>query len=505
MAEGSVRDPMEHMPLPVDSAHPDYLRLYRATCALARDHIKHLPGMPDSPYMDEGFCATQLWIWDSCFMSLFCKYAPDVFPGVETLDNFYQVLYDGKRFPTIIAPEGEPSWTNAVPGEPFEIKLHIADNPPLFAWAEYENALMSGDRGHIEKLLYEHRYLQQHYEWIEGLTAPEQRDNWSNPTCLISEPCGCRWEGGRSGMDNTPRGRTGAHALRNRPNNPDMLWLDILCQQALSAKSISRLFGILCDEAGAAEWAARFEEKKNLVNALYWDADDEFYYDIDRNTHEFIKVKTIASYWALTSETADKAQAAALVKLVSDPEAFGGSVPLVSLARNDADFSPSGSYWRGSLWLPTAYAALKGMAAYGYICEARAAAERILEHMYKTWLEYEPHTVWECYSPTEPRPATQPDGKTTVRGNFCGWSALGPILIYIEFVLGFYSVDAFTNTVKWARPAGRAGIKNLRFGQVVTDIISEGETCRVTSNKAYTLVIDGADYAVTAGENCFRL
>ena len=39
-------------------------------------------------------------------------------------------------------------------GEPFEMKVHIADNPPLVAWAEYENALMTGDREYIKDLLY---------------------------------------------------------------------------------------------------------------------------------------------------------------------------------------------------------------------------------------------------------------------------------------------------------------------------------------------------------------
>ena len=81
--------------------------------------------MPQTPYMDEAFCATQVWIWDSCFMSLFCKYAREAFPGVETFDNFYKALYEGVHLPVIITPQGEPDWTFAVPGEPYEIKVHL--------------------------------------------------------------------------------------------------------------------------------------------------------------------------------------------------------------------------------------------------------------------------------------------------------------------------------------------------------------------------------------------
>ena len=50
----------------------------------------------------------------------------------------------------------------------------------------------------------------------------------------------------------------------------------------------------------------------------------------------------------------------------NDENLFGGVVPFVSLARNDADFVPQGQYWRGGVWLPTAYATLRGLTNYGY-------------------------------------------------------------------------------------------------------------------------------------------
>lgn len=143
----------DYIPIPVNDKHPEYIELYNKTWELAHEHIKTISGMPQSPYMDEAFCATQIWIWDTCFMSLFCKYARDVFPGVESLKNFYDVLYEGKRLPKIIPPNDEPEWTGAIPGIPYEMVIHIADNPPLFAWAEYENALFNGDSDYIKDLL----------------------------------------------------------------------------------------------------------------------------------------------------------------------------------------------------------------------------------------------------------------------------------------------------------------------------------------------------------------
>lgn len=497
------------VPIPVCEDRPEYLGFYKKAWALAYAHIRDIPGMPQTPYMDEAFCDTQIWIWDTCFMSLFCKYARGVFPGVESLKNFYEVLHGAGRLPKIVPGEREPDWTGATPGVPADIKIHIADNPPLFALAEYENALMSGDLAHIRELLYESGVLQKHYEWIEGLSEQVLPRGVLNETYLIHEDCGYRWEGGRSGMDNTPRGRRGARAEAERPNNPDMLWLDAICQQALSAKRIAALFAIVGDEAERDRWLAKYEEKKAIVNRLYLDGEERFYYDIDRFTHAHCKVATVASYWALTAGIADMETARNMAAHIYNEQTFGGPVPLVSLARNDADFDTDGLYWRGSLWLPTAYAALLGFREYGLLAEAQSAGQRILDHMLKTYETFEPHTIWECYAPNAPRPATVAEGTgELVRKDFCGWSALGAISVYIEFVLGFHTVNAFENTVDWARPKGfekAVGIKNLRFGEVVTDIVAEGALCTVVSNAPYTLRIDGKPFAIQIGTNKIKL
>ena len=78
----------KYTPVPVYGGHDEFSAFYEKAWELASEHVKSIPGMPQNPYMDEAFCATQIWIWDSCFMSLFCKYARGAFPGVETLNNF---------------------------------------------------------------------------------------------------------------------------------------------------------------------------------------------------------------------------------------------------------------------------------------------------------------------------------------------------------------------------------------------------------------------------------
>lgn len=498
----------DYIPQPVCEAHPEYGELYEKAWNLAFEHIKSIPGMPQNPYIDEAFCETQVWIWDTCFMTLFCKYAREAFPGVETLNNFYEVLYGDKRLPTIMPPEDEPEWTGAVYGKPYEIKLHIADNPPLFAWAEYENALMKGDCEYVKELLYKRGFLQKHYEWIEGLTERLSLDGVLCDTYLIKEEKGYKWEGGRSGMDNTPRGRLGATEENDRPNNPNMLWIDAICQQALSARMIARLYALVGDSVLESEWSKKYEEKKEIINKYYWDEKDRFYYDIDNITGDFYRVMTVASYWTMTAGIATEERAAALTEQMDNPDTLGGNIPFKSLSRADGDYHPSGKYWRGSVWLPTAYAALKGFGEYGMYEKAHIYASHLLEHMYKTYAEYTPHTVWECYSPERAEPATQVNAKNIVRKDFCGWSALGPISVYIEYVLGFHTVNAFEKTVKWARPTdlkGKVGIENLRFGNIVTDIVSKDDTVYVTSNEPYTLEIDGKAYSVSSGDTVITL
>ena len=106
----------DYLPQPVCDEFPEYQKLYSKAWELAHTHIKDIKGMPQNPYMDEGFCDTQVWIWDTCFMALFCKYAQTVFPGKESFKNFYEVLYNGRQLPEIMPTENEPSWTGAKPG-----------------------------------------------------------------------------------------------------------------------------------------------------------------------------------------------------------------------------------------------------------------------------------------------------------------------------------------------------------------------------------------------------
>lgn len=68
------------VPQPVYEAEPGLVDLYYKAWELAQKRIQDAPGMPSEHYMDENLIKADIWIWDTCFMSLFCKYAPAAYP-----------------------------------------------------------------------------------------------------------------------------------------------------------------------------------------------------------------------------------------------------------------------------------------------------------------------------------------------------------------------------------------------------------------------------------------
>ena len=472
------KDPFsrEWVPQPIFEKEPGYVELYWKAWEQAYDHVAVQEGIPQSPYMDEAFASSHVWIWDTCFMVLFCKYSPERFPGVETLNNFYEAFHSDKY------KDGS-----------FPLGIQHPDNPPLFAWAEHGNFLFTGDNAHAKKLLTQSQYLQKHFEWFEQLEQGwkfKYKGGISAPVSIEKNALGYKWGGCPSGMDNTPR-------------NPHGLWLDAIAQQGLSALAIYRMAESIGQTEMATKWKTKYEKIKNIVNKHYWNEEDGIYYDISEDGKEFYKVKTPASYWPMLAEMCSPEQAQRMAKHITDPQTFGGIRPWVTVARNDKSFvSPDGAYWRGGIWLPTAYMGTKALEKYGFHDEANTAAENLLAHMYRTYKAVNPNTIWECYSPTRDYPVVRNNGHI-VRKDFCGWSALGPISMFIENVLGFHTVDAKNKRVEWKlHQQSRHGIKNFKFGQISADIIYNGtDQISINSNQGFTLVINGKEFSIKAGQN----
>lgn len=474
------------IPQPVFDAEPGYVELYWKAWEQAYAHVKWQKGLVQPLYMDEGLWDDTIWIWDSEFMVMFCKYAPKLFPGIQTLDNFYY---------TMLEDSGS------------SLRIQHPDNPPFFAWVENDYYKITGDRDHIRELLLDKKFPQRYWDLFPTL-SPERKLQFDHyPIALKYKGIGYEWNGISSGMDNTPRTRAGK----------GMLWVDAISQQALSALYISRLAKVVGDGATAREFKNKWKELRGIVHKYYWDDSDGCYYDIvpapsgetasvadvqaSPSAWRTTGILTPASFWPMLAEIPSKVQARRMTEFALRPDKLGGEVPWVTVSRDDPDFDANdGWYWRGSMWLPTAYMGIKALEKYGFQEAADTTAEKVLSWMLRTYCDYEPHTIWECYSPTAPTPSSN-HGKR-VRPDFCGWSALGPISLFIENVLGFHDIDASSRTVRWdIRHDCRHGLNNLTFGDTTTDLLYDpaASTVTIRSNKPYCLILNGKSHRIRAG------
>ena len=133
------------IPEPVFDENKDAVELYWKAWELAWDHVKTQEGLFQSPYVDEAFWDDTIWIWDTEFMVLFCKYAPELFPGIKSLNNFYEPLLNGK---------------------PTSLKIQHPDNPPFYAWVESEYFKFTDDAHHLDQLINKNQFLQKNFHWF---------------------------------------------------------------------------------------------------------------------------------------------------------------------------------------------------------------------------------------------------------------------------------------------------------------------------------------------------
>ena len=474
------------------AVYPDtaLVHLYETAWDIAAGRVRRGPaGLPASPYLDENCYDDQIWIWDTCFMTLYTKYCPSVFPGKETLMDLYAPLHDRVYTP---------------------LKIHLRDNPPIFAWTENAYYHFTGDRRQAEMVVKYKRYLQRHFDFFNSIPKGDVdtlASVYYNPIHrgVVRDDAGYiigyTWHGGASGMDNTPRGREAGGA-------DSILWVDAISQQALSALCISQMAAELGDKAEARLWKNRYDSIRTTVNRLYWDEQDGFYYDISVKDHRPCRIKTVASFWPMLAGIPSKKQAERMLKYLESDKYMGGKYPWNSLSRDDRDYDgKTGEYWRGGVWLPTAYMGTKALEKYGFYELADSLARRVVMQQLRTYQHYAPHTIWETYSPVADLPSTEYGNR--VRPDFCGWSALGPISMFIENLMGFRSIDALTQTVHWdIKPEnGRHGLKHLRFGGIVCSMVYDPSTHSVeaATNEPFTLVANGQKIRVKRGEGVYKV
>jgi hypothetical protein len=471
----------QKLPSPIFEENPTFVRMYWKAWELAFRNF-HEPA-PESGFVSQFIDAAfnqNIFLWDTCFLTMFCNYAHPLVPGIGSLDNFYAKQHEdgeicreinrttGIDFREWVNSEGESlcsrwgkfsvTYVDREIPEPPPLLTLDALNHPILAWAEWESFRMTGDLTRVERI-YEplvryYRALQKYIRQGNGLYMTD----WAS-------------------MDNSPR-----NPYLDRGGTA----VDISSEMVMFGDQLADLAELLGKEKEAVAFRGEAAETAVLIRQKMWDPDEKFFYDLTLNG-ERSPIKTIAGYWTLLAGVANQEQADALAGELNDSSSFGRHHRVPTLAADQPGYDRYGGYWRGAVWAPTETMVIRGLERYGKNDLAREIA---LEHLTRMGTVFEETgTVWENYSAdtTMPGSPAKPD--------FVGWTGIGPILYLIEFAIGI-KADALQNRIDWnVTSPDRVGMQRFRFGERTVDLVCEPadksgrRTIKVSSSKPLTLVV----------------
>ena len=459
---GEIR---KKLPVPVWEGHETYVNAYYKAWEIAFRNLR-------APAPDTGFVSNfidaafnnHIFMWDSCFMLMFGKYADRLFRFQGTLDNFYSHQHkDGFICRAISEEKGTDRFTRWDPS---------ATGPEVMPWCEWEYYLNLGDRERLAKvfppLMAYHRWMREHLTWQDG--------------SYFSTGWGC-------GMDNLPRLRPEYHTAFSHGH---MTWVDSCMQEYLSCDVLLQMSQIL----GRSEFFDELRQEQELldriINTELWDEETGFYYDRQRDGQRNT-VRHVGAFWGLLAGCAREERAARLISYLENEREFKTPTRVPALSRSHEKYSPLGQYWCGGVWAPTTYMVLKGLDRHGRYALSHEIGAEYLASVVDVYRESD--TFFENYAP-EPVNGKPAQGNIAGR-DFVGWTGLAPISVLFEYVFGI-KATAHKAQIEWhVELLERHGIEGYPFGKDGTLSLlceardSADETPRITlkSNVPVTLTV----------------
>lgn len=416
------------LPKPFWDNHESVLECYQKTWEIAFSNLRQ-PTEENgfiSNYIDTAFNDC-LFMWDSAFILLFAKYGSRAFNFQCTLDNLYAKQHpDGFICREIDESDGNDRFNRYDPS---------STGPNIMPWTEWQYYSIFGDKDRLRNvfpvLAAYHRWLRSYRTWPDGTY-------WSTGW-------GC-------GMDNQPRMDK---SMSQEFYHGHLTWIDTCMQQLLCAKIITRMSEILGRRNETDDFVKETQYLTKVINEKLWDENDGFYYDM-KPCGNLSKVKTIGSYWALLADVVPGGRIERFVYHLDNPKEFKRPHRVPSLSADHPLYDKEGDYWRGSIWTPTNYMVLCGLAENGYNTLAHDIAKNHLDNVVKVFEDT--GTLWENYAPEHHRPGS------ISRKDFVGWSGLPPIAVLFEYVFGI-KPDVKNSKLVWdVRLKESHGIKNYPFG-----------------------------------------
>ncbi len=459
--------------------HPTWLVLYNKAWELNWRQIATSRALPARFSFNVTPDNGRSYLWDASFSILFQRYGvlSGENPGISTIDNFYAQQSDNGYILRYFTVKDFAAGHNTSKTEPSV----EAVNPPLLAWAEWNYFKVSGNAERLKVVLPK---LVKQYDFVESF--------------LQKGPGKYIWDGNPSGWDNI---------LKEAKHH---YWVELPAMQALSAKYIIEIASIVNDRLTQNRFLSLLQKKKAEMK-VYWNSDKKWYCSLDQQGR--FTQKTLSGMWPVLAGIVPPSRLNNIVDNLMDPNIFNTSaIPLPCFAKDELGYNPKGEYWLGSVWINMSMVAIRSLKEQGFDKEAVELAVKTLNGMskvYSSWSE-NPGTLWECYSPEYPAPASH-KVKTelgSVRKDFAGWTAC-LVNLLIENVLGI-EVDAWERSLNWKINLNEEqGIENLKFGNITTSLLRKGSAISVKSNHAYTIHLSIAannkTFKVVPGANLFKL
>lgn len=395
---------------------------------------------------------------ESVFSTFFLVYSNGSYNSSSCLDNFYgKQEEDGAIRGVYSLADGKPLM---MPENPEGVL------PPLFSFAELNIYHKVGNKKRLKDII---ENLCRYYDWLEN------KFQMANGLYAVTS---------LAGGQNC--------SLRKEAFYP----VDFNCQQAVNALYLSAIGDLLNDRDISFKYKKKYFSLKTRINEKMWDENDGFYYDLKKD-ESFLKVKSLAGYWAILAEIPGVDTVERMVGLLSSEDGFATDHPFPSLAVSEEAFSPDGERGRGDVSPALVFMIIKGLEKYKYYEIAREFAIRHLYFILEVLNDEESSKpdLYEAYSPTEAGPAA-PGENGFPRRNFLPYVCLSTIALMIENVVGFY-ISLPKKTVEWIMPSlEETGIENMLLKRNKVTIFSNRSgrvgawEIRLESDKLYYFTIN---------------
>lgn len=447
-----VRD---RLPAPCVEAAPEWSECYwYAVKILFRN--THRPAEASgyvSNFVDAAF-NDDIFMWDTCFMTLFCNLLHPYVPGICSLDNFYCRQFDDGEIPREMVRETGKDfllWVNAYDMPLYsyfhnhygfrglsnmtdlsyedmykpELGRTVEKHPyltldnlnhPIMAMAEWQSFLHTGDADRL-RLVFEPLYqyymaFRFHLRHANDLYVTD----WAS-------------------MDNSPRNKylgfgadTTCEMILFAGNLLDMM--DVLQARGCTVKDADSRRKFLTEDRARTVAA---------VQKYMWNEKDGFFYDVTFSGEQS-GVKTAAAFWTLISGAATEEQQERLAEWLEDERTFKRLHRVPVLAADEEGYDPMGGYWAGSVWAPINAMIVLGLEKCG---RRRLARDIALNHLSAISRVFQDTgTIWENYPPDflSAGNSDHPD--------MVGWSGIAPILYLIQYGVGLRA-EADGSGVEW--------------------------------------------------------